>query len=52
MLDLPAGIPKHIPRFSRFLGMLALFGSLGLGVIALPFILRGLWNLGRRRLGP
>ncbi len=51
MLDLPAGIPAHIPRFGKFLAMLALCGSFGLGIITLPFILRGLWNLGRRKLG-
>jgi hypothetical protein len=50
MLDLPAGIPAHIPKFSNFLEMLALYSVFGLGIIALPFILRSLWNLGRRRL--
>ena len=49
MLDLPAGFPAHIPKFSNFLEMLALYSIFGLGVIALPFILRGLWNLGRRK---
>jgi hypothetical protein len=51
MLDLPAGIPAHIPRFSSFLRMLALYSIFGLGLIALPFILRALWHFGRRRLG-
>lgn len=51
MLDLPAGVRAHIPRFSNFLEMLALFSIFGLGIIALPFILRGLGNFGRRRLG-
>ena len=50
MLDLPAGIPAHIPRFSRFLALLGLYCIFGLGIIALPFILRGLWNFGRRKL--
>ena len=51
MLDLPPGIPAHVPKFSRFLELLALYSIFGLGIIALPFILRGLWNFGRRSLG-
>ena len=47
MLDLPDGIPAHIPTFGNFLEMLALYSIFGLGIIALPFILRSLWNLGR-----
>lgn len=50
MLDLPAGIPAHIPQFSRFLGLLGLYALFGLGVIAIPFILHGLWNFGRSKL--
>jgi hypothetical protein len=50
MLDLPSGIPAHIPKFSNFLEMLVLYTVFGLGIIALPFILRGLWNIGRRKL--
>jgi hypothetical protein len=49
MLDLPAGVPAHIPKFGNFLEMLALYSIFGLGIIALPFILRGLWNLVRRK---
>ena len=51
MLDLPAGIPAHIPQFSNFLEMLALYCVFGLGIIALPFIFRSLWNFGRRKWG-
>lgn len=51
MLDLPAGIPAHIPKFSNFLEMLALYCVFGLGIIALPFLLRSLWNFGRRKWG-
>lgn len=50
MLDLPAGAPVHIPKFSNFLETLALYSIFGLGIIALPFILRGLWNFVRRKL--
>ena len=50
MLDLPPGIPAHIPKFGNFLELLALFSIFGLGVVTLPFILRGLWNFGRRKL--
>jgi hypothetical protein len=50
MLDLPAGIPAHVPRFSRFLGLLGLYALFGLGVIAVPFALRRLWNFGKRKL--
>ena len=51
MLDLPTGIPAHIPKFSNFLEMLALYCVFGLGIIALPFIFRSLWNFGRRKWG-
>jgi hypothetical protein len=51
MLDLPPGIPAHIPKSSHFLEMLALYSVFDLGIVALPCILRGLWNLGRHRLG-
>lgn len=52
MLDLPPGIPAHVPKFSSFLELLALYSIFGLGIIALPFIIRGLWNFGRRKLAP
>lgn len=52
MLDLPPGIPAHIPKFGNFLELLALFSIFGLGVVALPFILRGLWNFGSRKFSP
>jgi len=50
MEDLPAGIPAHLPKFSNFLELLALYSLFGLGVLALPFILRGLWHYGKRKL--
>jgi hypothetical protein len=49
MLDLPSGVPAHVPRFGKFLQLLALYGFLALGIIALPFLLRGLWNFGKRK---
>ena len=51
MLDLPTGIPAHTPRFSNLLEMLALYCVFGLGIIALPFSFRSLWNFGRRKWG-
>jgi hypothetical protein len=50
MLDLPAGIPAHVPRFGSFLGLVGLYALFGLGVIAIPFVLRRLWNFGKRKL--
>lgn len=50
MLDLPEGIPDHIPKFSNFLEFFGIYSIFGLGIVALPFILRGLWNFGRRKL--
>lgn len=50
MLDLPPGIPAHIPQFTNFLGFLAFYSIFGLGVVTIPFILRGLWNISRRKL--
>ena len=52
MHDLPAGIPAHAPKFSNFLEFLALYSFFGLGIVALPLILRGLWNFGRQKLAP
>ena len=49
MLDLPAGIPVHVPKFSNFFEFLALYSIFGLGIVALPFIFRGLWNMGKRK---
>lgn len=49
MLDLPPLVPAHVPRFDQFLTNLALYSIFGLGVVAIPFILRGLWNFGRRK---
>jgi hypothetical protein len=49
MLDLPAGIPAHVPKVSNFFEMLALYCVFGLGVITLPFIFRSLWSFGRRK---
>ena len=50
MLDLPAGIPAHIPQFGRFLEFFGFYAIFGLGIIILPFILRGLWNFGKNKL--
>ena len=50
MLDLPTGIPAHVPKFSNFLGYLTIYSIFGLGIVAIPFIFRGLWNIGRRKL--
>jgi hypothetical protein len=50
MLDLPSGIPAHIPRFLSFLQYLAVYSIFGIGVIAIPFLLRGLWYFGKRKL--
>jgi len=50
MLDLLPGMPVHVPEFSNFIRLLALYSIFGLGIVALPFILRGLWNFGRRKL--
>lgn len=50
MLDVPPGVPIHVPEFSNFLELLGLYALFGLGVIALPFILQGLWNFGKRKL--
>ncbi|MCJ7703622.1 MAG: hypothetical protein MUO62_18730 [Anaerolineales bacterium] len=50
MLDLPSGLPAHVPRFTNFLEFLAFYSIFGLGVVTIPFILRGLWNFGRRKL--
>ena len=48
--ELPPNIPAHVPKFSNFLEILALYCIFALGIIALPFLLRGLWNFGRRKL--
>ncbi len=49
MHDLPNGI-SHIPKFGNFLEILGVYSIFSLGVVAIPFILRGLWNFGRRKL--
>jgi len=48
-LDLPSDIPLHVPQFTNFLVYFAFYSIFGIGVVAIPFILRGLWNYGRRR---
>jgi len=40
----------HVPKFGNFLQLLALYSIFGIGVVAIPFILRGLWNFGRSKL--
>jgi len=51
MLDLPQNIPAYVPKFSNFLEFLAFYSIFGLGIVAFPFILRGLWNFSKRRFG-
>lgn len=48
--DLPPGLPTHIPKFGNFLELLTVYSIFGLGVVALPFILRSVWNFGKRKL--
>lgn len=48
--DLPPGVRAHVPKFTSFLGLLVLYGISGLGVVVLLFILRSVWDFGRRRL--
>jgi len=48
--DLPSNAPAHMPTFSSFLVHLARFSIIALGMIAVPFLLRGLWNFGKRKL--
>lgn len=50
MQDIPRGIPVHVPKFSSFLELFAVYCVVALGVVLIPFILRGLWNFGRRKL--
>ena len=52
MLDLPPGLPAHVPKFGNFLEFLAIYSIFGLGIVALPFILRTLWIFGKRKLIP
>lgn len=49
MLDLPPLAPAHVPQFNRFLMNLMLYSIFSLGVVAIPFFLRGLWNFGKRK---
>jgi hypothetical protein len=50
LLVLPPEAPTNIPQFSNFLERLILYSIFGLGIVALPFALRGLWSFGRRKL--
>jgi hypothetical protein len=50
MTDLPSNIPAHVPRFTNFLELLTLYSVFALGLIAAPFVLQGLWDIGKRRL--
>jgi hypothetical protein len=49
MLDLPVGIPAHIPQLGNFLRQSVFYSIFGLGVVSIPLILRGLWNLSKPR---
>jgi len=46
----PTEITTHVPQFSNFIELLALYSIFGLGIVALPFILHGLWNFGKSKL--
>jgi hypothetical protein len=46
----PEAHAVHVPQFGNFLQLLALYSIFGLGVVTIPFILRGLWNFGRNKL--
>jgi len=52
MLDLPPEAPIHVTEFTNFIELLALYSIFGLVIVAMPFILRGLWNYGKRKLAP
>ena len=47
--DLPPGVPITAGNFGNFLELLGLYSFVALGIIALPFLLRGLWNFGKRK---
>jgi len=49
MLDLPSLAPPHVPQVENFLMNLALYSIFGLGIVAIPFILRSFWNFGKRK---
>jgi hypothetical protein len=47
--DLPPNAPLHPPKFSNFLELLGFYALFALGTIAVPFIVRGLLNFGKRK---
>ena len=47
---LPSDFPyAHVPKFGNFIQLLALYSIFGIGVVAIPFIVRGLWNFAKDR---
>ena len=52
MKDLPLNIPAHSPKFGNFLELLALYSIFALGVVALPFFVRGLMHFTRNKFTP
>jgi hypothetical protein len=48
---LPNGI-IHIPEFSNFLRGMAFYAFFVIGLLALPFILNGIWHFGKRKFFP
>jgi len=50
--ELPSWIPAHVPKFGNFLELLVFYSVFSSGVVALPFMLRGLWHFTRRRIFP
>jgi len=49
MLDLPQGIPAHIPTISNYLQKFAIFTIPSLTLILLPFIIQSLWNFWKQK---
>lgn len=50
MRDLPPGVPAHVPEISTFIVTLGVYSLVVLGILAIPIILKGLWDLVRRKL--
>ena len=49
LTDMPPGAPITAGNFGNFLELLGLYSFVALGIIALPFLLRSLWNIGKRK---
>jgi hypothetical protein len=50
ILDLPPGVPSHMPRFENFLELLILYSIVALILMGTPFLIKGLIDFGRRKL--